>query len=91
MFVVIASMVSGILLGFLVRSRRLNWVNKVIICLVWILLFVLGVEVGSNPDIIAALPTLGVEALFIASMGIVGSAVAAMLLWKSVKKHNMKK
>ena len=33
-----------------------------------------------------SLHTLGVEAIFIASLSILGSAVAAMLLWKSVKK-----
>ena len=58
---------------------------------IWILLFVLGVEIGSDPAIIAALPTLGVEALFIATMAILGSAIAAMLLWKSVKGKGYKK
>ena len=51
----------------------------------------LGVEVGGNPEIIKSLHTLGVEALFIAGMSILGSAIAAMLLWKNVKKNEEKK
>ena len=61
--------------------------SKATIFFIWILLFVLGVEVGGNPNIIKSLHTLGVEAIFIAGMSILGSAVAAMLLWKNVKKH----
>lgn len=91
MLVVIAMMFGGILFGYLARSRRINWIGKIIIFFIWILLFILGVEVGSDPDIIKALPTLGVEALFIASMGILGSAVAAMLLWNSAKKRKIEK
>ena len=91
MLVVIAMMFGGILFGYLVRSRRITWIGKIIIFFIWILLFILGVEVGSDTDIIKALPTLGVEALFIASMGILGSAVAAMLLWNSAKRRKMEK
>ena len=85
MFIVIAMMFSGIAVGYLIRSRKINWISHIIMLFIWILLFVLGVEIGSDPAIIAALPTLGVEALFIATMAILGSAIAAMLLWKSVK------
>lgn len=91
MFIVIAMMFSGIAVGYLIRSRKINWINRIIMLFIWILLFVLGVEIGSNPDIIAALPTLGIEALFIATMGILGSAISAMLLWKWVKNKGCKK
>ena len=87
MFIVIAMMFSGIAFGYIMRSRKINGIHKVITMLVWALLFVLGVEVGGNPNIIKSLHTLGVEAIFIAGMSILGSAVAAMLLWKNVKKH----
>ena len=91
MFIVIAMMFSGIAFGYLMRRHRFTHIGKATIFFIWILLFVLGVEVGGNPDIIKSLPTLGVEALFIAGMGILGSSIAAMLLWKNVKKHEVKK
>ena len=86
MFVVIAMMFSGIAIGYLMRRHRFTHIGKIIIAFIWILLFVLGVEVGGNPKVMNSLHTLGVEAIFIASLSILGSAVAAMLLWKSVKK-----
>ena len=86
MFIVIAMMFSGIAFGYLMRRHRFTHIGKIIMFFIWILLFVLGVEVGGNPNVINSLHTLGLEALFIASMSIIGSAVAAMLLWKHVKK-----
>ena len=45
----------------------------------------LGAEVGGNEQIIAALPTLGVEALLLAVCSVLGCCVLAWALWKSVK------
>lgn len=50
------------------------------------LLFLLGVEVGTNPDIIAGLGTIGVEALIITVAAVLGSALVALLLWSYIKK-----
>ncbi|MBQ5645093.1 MAG: LysO family transporter [Bacteroidaceae bacterium] len=91
MFIVIAMMFSGIAFGYLMRRHRFTHISKIIISFIWILLFVLGVEVGSNPNVMNSLHNIGVEALFIASMSILGSAIAAMLLWKHVKKNEERK
>lgn len=91
MFIVIAMMFSGIAFGYLMRQHRFTHISKIIISFIWILLFVLGVEVGSNPNVMNSLHNIGVEALFIASMSILGSAIAAMLLWKHVKKNEERK
>ena len=45
MFVVIAMMFSGIAFGFLMRRHRFTHIGKVTIFFIWILLFVLGVDV----------------------------------------------
>ena len=86
MFIVIAMMFSGIAFGYLMRRHRFTHIGKIIISFIWILLFVLGVEVGGDPKVMNSLHTLGIEAIFIAGISILGSAVAAMLLWKNVKK-----
>lgn len=91
MFIVIAMMFSGIAFGYLMRRHRFTHISKIIISFIWMLLFVLGVEVGSNPNVMNSLHNIGVEALFIASMSILGSAIAAMLLWKHVKKNEERK
>ena len=90
MFIVIAMMFCGIALGYVMRHHRFTHIGRITIFFIWVLLFVLGVEVGSNPNIINSFHTLGIEALFIAVMSTMGSVIAAMLLWKSVKKNRGK-
>ena len=90
MFIVIAMMFCGIVLGYVMRHHRFTHIGRITIFFIWVLLFVLGVEVGNNPNIINSLHTLGIEALFIAVMSTMGSVIAAMLLWKSIKKNRGK-
>ena len=62
MFTVIGLMLGGMAIGFLLRRQEFSWINKVITSLIWVLLFLLGVEVGGNRQIVEGLATLGVEA-----------------------------
>lgn len=84
MFTVIGIMFIGIGLGYMLRRQSLPRINKVITALIWLLLFLLGIEVGHNERIIRSLPTLGVEAFVIAIVGVLGSCIAAWTLWKHV-------
>ena len=84
MFTVIGIMFIGIGLGYLLRRQSLPWINKAITALIWLLLFLLGIEVGHNERIIRSLPTLGVEAFVIAIVCVLGSCVTAWGLWKYV-------
>ena len=90
MFIVIATMSGGIIFGYLMRRHRLTHISRLTTGFIWVLLFVLGIEVGSNPNIMKSLHTLGFESLFIAVMSTMDSVIAAMLLWKSVKKDEEK-
>ena len=85
MFTVIGIMFVGIALGYLLRLQSLPWINKAITALIWLLLFLLGIEVGHNEQIIRSLPTLGVEAFAIAIVCVLGSCLAAWGLWRYVK------
>ncbi len=84
MFIVITLMLAGILAGWLLRGRRIQVVRRAITPLIWLLLFLLGVEVGGNERIIRSLHTLGLEALAIATGATLGSVLAAWGLWKAV-------
>lgn len=61
-------------------------ISKIITVIIWVLLFLLGVEVGTNPEIIAGLGTIGVEALIITIAAVLGSAIMSLLLWRYIKK-----
>ena len=81
MFTVIGLMLGGMAIGFLLRRQEFSWINKVITSLIWVLLFLLGVEVGGNRQIVEGLATLGVEAFTITLAFVLGSCIFAWGLW----------
>lgn len=94
MFIVILFIFLGIALGYTIRTRIAPsacksavgaWSARITTWLIWLLLFLLGIEVGSNQQIIASLPTLGVEALVLSVLATLGSCVMAWVLWKTMK------
>ena len=81
MFTVIMCMLGGMLLGFLLRRQPMPWVQRVITALIWLLLFLLGIEVGGNRRIVEGLATLGLEAVLLSLAGLAGSCCTAWALW----------
>ena len=98
MFLVILFIFLGILSGVLCRKlstgARISltdvaarWQGRIVTWLIWLLLFLLGIEVGSNEMIVRSLPTLGVEALLLSSAATLSCCVLAWILWR-VSKNN---
>ena len=81
MFIIIGIMLTGMLFGYLLRSKRLTWIHKIITFLIWVLLFLLGIDVGGNDIIVKGLHTLGLEALIITLAAVIGSTLFAWGLW----------
>lgn len=69
------------LLGYLLRNKKLSWIHRVITLLIWLLLFLLGIDVGGNQAIIKGLHTIGLEAAIITLAAVVGSVLASWSLW----------
>ena len=86
MLKVVAIMLSGMAVGFLMRKRRLRVVPHAVTVLIWLLLFFLGVEVGENPQVVGGIRDLGLEALWLAMAGIAGTVLFSWALWMSRKK-----
>ena len=82
MFTIIFIMFSGMLAGYLLRRLLFGRLGRVITALIWMLLFLLGLEVGSNERIVSGLATLGLESLLITLAGTLGSVMAAWGLWR---------
>ena len=81
MFVVIGLMLTGVLIGWVTRKHCLKFLQQIIPVFIWLLLFLLGVEVGDNDAILRGLHTIGIEALVLTLGGTLGSVLAASLLW----------
>ncbi len=80
-------MLTGMLLGYLLRKRNLKKIHRIITVLIWVLLFILGIEVGSNEQIIKGLHTIGLEAIILTLGGTLGSVTAAWALWRALYKR----
>lgn len=98
MFIVILFIFLGILSGVFCRKLSTGacisltdgvarWQGRIVTWLIWLLLFLLGIEVGSNEMIVRSLPTLGVEALLLSTAATLGCCVLAWVLWR-VSKNN---
>ena len=90
MLKVVAIMLSGMAVGFLLRKRRLRVVPHAVTVLIWLLLFFLGVEAGENPQVIHGIHDLGLEALWLSLMGIVGTVLFSWALWRWVSGNKKK-
>ena len=91
MFIVIAFMLAGIVFGYLFRSRKFRLIHSVIIILIWLLLFLLGLEVGANETVVLQFGKLGLEAFLLAVGGTLGSVLAAWILWLSFRNKTVVK
>jgi uncharacterized membrane protein YbjE (DUF340 family) len=87
MFTVIGFMLGGMCIGYLLRRKSLSWIQEFITVLIWLLLFILGIEVGGNRRIIDGLGTIGFEALIMTVSFVVGSCVFAWMLWYILYKR----
>ena len=87
MFTIIGLVLTGMLLGYLLRKRDLKKIHPTITLLIWLLLFILGIEVGSNEEIIRGLHTIGYEAVVLTLGGTLGGVIAAWALWRALYKR----
>lgn len=90
MFMILGLIVFGILLGFILKdnTKIIKVVSPSINIVIYIMLLLLGVSVGSNKVVIDNLSTLGIQALFLAIGGVFGSVVLAYFISKIfVKKQ----
>ena len=72
-------MAAGMVLG---RFLRIKGLQKPIIAVTWLLLLCLGLETGSDREVIGALPSIGLASAELSIGGVAGSCILAWLLWK---------
>jgi uncharacterized membrane protein YbjE (DUF340 family) len=83
----IVPLVLGILLGYLLRDRKLPKLDKASLAVVVILIFALGFGIGSNNELLSSLPQVGVQGLVIAVLAILFSIVFVKVGKKLVAKQ----
>ena len=91
MFIVISCMIVGIVFGYLLRSWKFRSIHRIILTLIWLLLFLLGLELGANDEVVRQFGKLGFEAFLLAVGGTLGSVVFAWLLWLTIRNKSIGK
>ncbi len=76
----------GVLVGYLIREKRfiISKIDRVISIAIYLLLFILGVAIGGDNQIVSNLSELGAIALFITISAIFGSLIFSWLLYKFI-------
>ena len=83
MLTVVLITLLGIFLGYVLRRHRwLQRVDTTIMLTIFVMLFVLGLSVGSNRYVMEYLPSLGGLAALIALAAMTGSAVLVSLVYR---------
>ncbi len=76
-------------LGFFVWCfLRTDWIRKykVLIVLTFLLLFALGIEIGSNDDVVSKLESILFSSFMVSTFAILGSFIFAVIFERVSKK-----
>lgn len=90
MFIVISFMFAGIACGYFLRRWKISIIHRIILTLIWLLLFLLGLEVGANQIIVSQFARLGLQAFLLALGSTFGSVLFAWFLWKFITNKSEK-
>lgn len=83
MLTVFFIMLLGVGVGVLVRKVSVfKRTNKIITLVIYVLLFLLGKEVGADERVLSSLSTLGIQALVITLGAVLGSALCAKFVYQ---------
>lgn len=82
MLKIVGLMLFGVVTGYLLRNKKLGFVQKLISLSIWVLLFLLGIAVGVNDEIMEHLDTIGLQALILSIGGVGGSVVLAWVVYR---------
>lgn len=75
-------MLLGITVGFILRNNiKLTLINHLIFGVVLLLLFLMGLSIGTDNKLISVLPSLGLQAIIISFFSTFGSIIAGWIIW----------
>jgi hypothetical protein len=85
MLVLVVPLVVGVVAGFLLRDKRHFDLSKVTFGVILVLIFSLGFTIGSNNELLASFPSVGVSALALALLAIGFSVFFVVLVRRRLR------
>lgn len=95
MFTILAFLISGMALGILMRRGEVNpslldklmpVISRVIMALIYLLLFLFGIRLGADREVVSNLSTLGWQ-----SLSLCVAAMAGSILFTVITEHILRK
>lgn len=81
MYIALGVMILGMAIGWLFNNRLNQAVlQRLTLGAIFLLLFLLGLAIGANQDLLSRLPSLGLQALALMLAGVGGSIAAALFI-----------
>jgi len=92
MIEILVIMSAGIILGFILRKKKyiIMLFDKLTNLSIYLLLFLLGLSIGSNEIIIKQFGQIGINAILLALAGISGSVILSYFVYKFFKSDEQK-
>jgi len=81
----VVALIAGILLGYLLRSKKHVTLNRVTFGIIIVLIFSLGFSMGSNSALLNSLPIVGLNAVVILLFAMAFSVLFVKVVKKLVK------
>jgi uncharacterized membrane protein YbjE (DUF340 family) len=81
----IIPLAAGILVGYLLREKKKINLDKTTIAIILVLIFSLGFTIGSDNNLLASMPRVGVSAIVMAVSAITFSVLFVMLARRRFK------
>lgn len=89
--IILLILLLSVSIGIMLRKFRiLRHLGKTATLTVWLLIFVFGISLGSNKEIVSDFGRLGITAVIVALMGVAGSVLAAWGLKSVIEKNGNK-
>ncbi len=85
MLYLVLALIAGIGLGYVLRGKKRVDLGKVVFGAIIVLIFSMGFSIGSNNELLASIPVIGVNAVVIMALSVVFSILFLKAARKLVK------
>ena len=84
MIEILVIMATGMVIGYLLRQKQAIFavIDRVVMGIIFLLLFVLGISVGLNETVVSSIHIIGVKAVVLTLGAVAGSVSCCWIAWK---------
>lgn len=81
---ILVIMAAGMLIGYLLRQKRALFavIDRIVMAVIFLLLFVLGISVGLNETVVGSIHIIGIKAVILTIGAVAGSIGCCWLAWR---------